>query len=89
MTISSEEAGDRKETFLDWAITHWRWFVVPIVLLFALNNIAGLVVGIMGLSAVVNGFVGRVLKAKRVVQQVQQMVASPDEPPPAREARLP
>ncbi len=89
MTISSEEAGDRKETFLDWAITHWRWFVVPIVLLFALNNIAGLVVGIMGLSAVVNGFVGRVLKAKRVVQQVQQMVASTDEPPPAREARLP
>lgn len=89
MTVSSEEAGDRKETLFDWAIAHWRWFVVPVVLLFALNNIAGMVVGIMGLSAVVNGLIGRVLKAKRVVQQVQQMVASPDEPPPAREAPLP
>ncbi len=80
MTSSSEEAGDRKETFLDWAVTHWRWFVVPIVLLFALNNIAGLVVGITGLIALANRVAGRALKARRVVEQVQQIVSGPDDP---------
>ncbi len=79
MTISGEESRDWKEILVDWVEARWRWLIVAVVLLFALNNLVGLVVGSMGLIAVVNRVVGRVLKARRVVQQVQQIVANPDD----------
>ena len=53
--------------------------IVAVVLLFAFNNLVGLVVGIMGLTAFVNRVVGRFLTMRRVVQQVQQTVAKPDD----------
>ncbi len=79
MTNSGEESRDWTEVLVDWVGARWRWVIVAVVLLFALNNLAGLVVGIMGLTAVVNRVVGRVLAMRRVVQQVQQTVTKPDD----------
>ncbi len=78
MTISGEESRDWKEILVDWIAARWRWLIVAIALLFALNNLVGLVVGFMGLIALVNRVVGRVLRARRVVQQVQEIVTKPD-----------
>jgi len=41
----------------------------------------GFVVGAMGLLAFANGVIGRALKPRRLVEQVQQMVAEPDDLP--------
>ena len=79
MTISGEESQDWKETLVDWVGARWRWLIVAVVLLFAFNNLVGLVVGITGLIAFANSVVGRVLRARRVVQQVQQIVTNPDD----------
>ena len=79
MTISDEESRDWKEIPMDWVAARWRWLVVAVLLLFALNNLVGSVVGFMGLIAFGNRVVGRVLRARRVVQQVQQIVANPDD----------
>ena len=79
MTISGEESRDWKEILMDWVGARWRWLIVAVVLLFALNNLVGSIVGIMGLIAFVNRVVGRVLRARRVVQQVQQIVTNPDD----------
>ena len=64
---------------MDWVGARWRWLIVAVVLLFALNNLVGSVVGIMGLIAFANRVVGRVLRARRVVAQVQQIVTNPDD----------
>ncbi len=79
MTISGEESRDWKEILVDWIAARWRWLIVAIALLFALNNLGGSVVGIMGLIAFANHVVGRVLRTRRVVQQVQQIVTNPDD----------
>ncbi len=79
MTISGEESRDWKEILVDWVGARWRWLIVAVVLLFAFNNLVGLVVGIMGVVAFVNRIVGRVLRTRRVVQQVQQIVTDPDD----------
>ena len=78
MTISDEESRDWTKAPVAWVGARWRWLVVAVLLLFALNNFVGAVVGIMGLIAVVNGVVGRALRARRVLQQIQQVVASPE-----------
>jgi len=65
---------------MDWVVARWRWLLVAVVLLFVFNKFVGLVVGGMGLMAFVSGVVGRVLKARRVVQQIQQIVTNPDDP---------
>jgi hypothetical protein len=80
MTISGEESRDWKEIPMDWVVARWRWLLVAVVLLFVFNKFVGLVVGGMGLMAFVSGVVGRVLKARRVVQQIQQIVTNPDDP---------
>ena len=64
---------------MDWAEARWRWLIVAVLLLFAFNNLVGLVVGFLGLIAFVNRAVGRVLRARRVVQHVQQIVTTPDD----------
>ena len=79
MTTSGEESRDWKEILMDWVGARWRWLIVAVVLLFAFNNLVGSIVGIMGLIAFVNRVVGRVLRARRVVQQVQQIVTNPDD----------
>ena len=79
MTTPVEESPDGKEVLVDWVGAHWRWLIVAVLLLFAFNNLAGLVVGVMGLIAVANRVVGRVLKARKLVQQVQQIVTNPDD----------
>ncbi len=79
MTISDEESRDWKEILVDWVGARWRWLIVAVVLLFAFNNLVGLVVGFMGLIALANRVAGRVLRTRRVVQQVQQIVTNPDD----------
>jgi len=54
--------------------------VAAFVLLFVINNIAGLLVGALGLIAFANRIAGRLLSAQRVVQQVQEIVSDPDDP---------
>ena len=63
---------------MDWVAARWRWLIVAVLLLFAFNNLVGLVVGSLGLIAFTNRIAGRVLGARRVVQQVQQIVSDPD-----------
>jgi len=53
--------------------------VVAVLLLFAFNNFVGLVVGSLGLLAFANRIAGRVLSARRLLQQVQQIVSDPDD----------
>ena len=79
MTISGEESRDWKGIVVNWLEARWRWLIVAVLLLFAFNNLVGLVVGGMGLIAFANRVVGRVLSARRVVQQVQQIVSNPDD----------
>jgi len=81
MTISGEDPRDWKEILADWLGARWRWLIVAVLLLFAFNNLVGSVVGIMGLIAFVNRVVGRALRARKVIQQVQQIVANPDDLP--------
>ena len=80
MTTSGEESRDWKAILVEWVEARWRWLIVAVVLLFALNNFVGLVVGAMGLIAFANRVVGRLLRARRVVQQVQQIVTNPNDP---------
>ncbi len=79
MTTPAPEPRDWKEILANWVAARWRVLIVVVVLLFAFNNIVGLVVGFMGLIAFVNRIAGRVLKARRVVQQVQQIVTNSDD----------
>ncbi len=79
MTMSGEESRDWQEILVDWVAARWRWLIVAVLLLFAFNNLVGLVVGSMGLIALANRVVGRVLRTRRLVQQVQQIVANSDD----------
>tara|TARA_Y100000590_G_scaffold465364_1_gene637469 strand:- start:7472 stop:7750 length:279 start_codon:yes stop_codon:yes gene_type:complete len=79
MTISDERPRDWKEDLVDWVGSQWRWILVGIVLLFAFNRLAGLAAGLMGLIALVNRIVGRAMKMRKVVEQVQQIVTEPDD----------
>ena len=67
------------EIVADWVAARWRWLIVAVLLLFAFNNIVGVVVGFTGLIAFANRIAGRVLKAQRMVQQVQEIVTNPDD----------
>ena len=79
MTISGEKSRDWKETLVNWIGSQWRWIVAIIVLLFAFNRLAGLVAGSMGLIALINRVVGRAMKMRTVVEQVQQIVTNSDD----------
>jgi hypothetical protein len=79
MTESGEVSRDWKGTIADWIWARWRWLIALVVLVFALNNLAGSVVGIVGLIALANRTAGRLLKARSVVQQVRQIVTDPDD----------
>ncbi len=79
MTTPEKESRNWMDMTGDWVWSKWRWLVGGVVLLFALNNIAGLVVGALGAIAFLNGILGRVLKARRAVEQIQKIVANPDD----------
>jgi hypothetical protein len=63
-----------------WLGARWQWLVVGVLLLFALNKLVGLIVASLGLITFANGIAGRLLGARRVVQQVQELVRDPDDP---------
>ena len=80
MTISGQDARDSKAKLGDRIGARWRRLIVAVLLLFVINNLVGLVVGSLGLIAFANRIAGRVLSARRVVQQVQQIMSDPDDP---------
>ena len=51
MTISGQDSRDWEEKLGAWIGARWRWLFVAVLLLFALNNLVGLVVGSLGLIA--------------------------------------
>ncbi len=79
MTTSDQDAQDWKGKLGDWIATRWRGLIVAVVLLFVLNNLAGLLVGSLGLIAFANRIAGRVLGARRVIQQVREIVSDSDD----------
>ena len=79
MTISGQDSRDWGEKLGAWLGARWRWLIVAVLLLFAFNNLVGVVVGSLGLLAFANRIAGRLLGARRVVQQVQQVVSDSDE----------
>ncbi len=79
MTTSGQDARGWRGKLGDWIGARWRWLIIAVVLLFALNNLVGMVVGSLGLIAYAHRIAGRVLSARRVVQQVQQIVSDPDD----------
>jgi len=60
-----------------WA--RWRLWVVLVVVLFALNSLAGTFAGALGLIAFANRITGRALRARRLVQEARQIVADSDQ----------
>ncbi|HIF21178.1 MAG TPA: hypothetical protein EYQ27_04550 [Gemmatimonadetes bacterium] len=79
MTSSGQDARDWTDRVGDWIAARWRWLVAGALLIFALNNIAGFLVGALGLIAFVNRIAGRVLGAKRVVDHVKQIANDRDD----------
>ena len=79
MTISGQDSPDWGERLGAWLGARWQWVLAGVLLLFALNNIVGLVVGAVGLLAFANGIVGRLLGARRVLVQVQEIVSGPED----------
>lgn len=77
MTTSDEAPPDWKTSLGDRVWGRWRLLVVLVVVVFALNSLAGLVVGGVGLIAFANRIAGRFLTARRVVQQVREIVIDP------------
>lgn len=83
MTTSSDESRDWKEALADRVWAQWRWLVVGIVLLFVLNNLAGVAAGALGLIAFASRVSGQLLKARRMAQEVRRIVTdSKDSPHP-------
>ena len=78
MTIPGDAPRDWKETVGDWLWARWRWLAVAVVLLFALNNLAGMIAGAVGLISFLGRFSGRLLAARRMAEEVRQVVSGPD-----------
>lgn len=79
MTISGQSSQDREGRLGAWVRARWQWLIVAVLLLFALNKLVGGVVGAVGLIVFANRLAGRLLAARRVVQQVHQVVSDPDD----------
>jgi len=75
MTTPKETRRDWKEALDDRLWAQWRWLIALVVLVFVLNNLVGLMVGALGLIAFANRIAGRALRARRLAQQVRQIVA--------------
>ncbi len=79
MTVPSETPRDWREALEDRVWARWRWLIVLVVFVFVLNNLAGFLVGIVGVLALANRIAGRVMNARRLAQQVRQIVADPSD----------
>ena len=79
MTESGQDTRDWMGKLGDWIGARWRGLILAVLLLFALNNLAGLIVGALEMIAFANRIAGRALSARRVVQQVQQIVSDRDD----------
>ncbi len=79
MTVPSETPGDWMEALEDRVWARWRWLIVLVLFVFVLNNLAGFLVGIVGVLALANRIAGRVMNARRLAQQVRQIVADPSD----------
>ena len=79
MTVPSETPRDWREALEDRVWARWRWLIVLVVFVFVLNNLAGFLVGIVGVLALANRIAGRVVNARRLAQQVRQIVADPSD----------
>jgi hypothetical protein len=77
---SNDDPRSWKEALADRVWARWRWLLVAVLVLFALNNMAGFVAGAVGVIALANRAAARVLKARRVVEQVRRVVAEPADP---------
>ena len=69
-----EPPQDWKERSADWVWARWGWLLAGVLLLFALNNLVGFVVGALGFLALAHRVAGRLIKAGRVVQQVRETI---------------
>ena len=79
MTVPGETPRDWREALEDRVLARWRWLIVLVVFVFVLNNLAGFLVGIVGVLALANRIAGRVMNARRLAQQVRQIVADPSD----------
>lgn len=79
MSDTSEDARDWEGRVGAWLGARWKWLLAGVLLLFALNNLVGLVVGAVGMLLFANRIAGRLLGARRLAQQVQQIVRDPDD----------
>ena len=50
MTISGQDIQDWKGKLGDWLAARWRGLIVAVLLLFVLNNLAGLLAGFSGID---------------------------------------
>lgn len=79
MTMPNETPRDRKQALDDGTRARWRWLIALVVLVFVLNNLAGLIIGGLGVIAFANRIAGRAIKAQRLAQQVRRVVSDPSD----------
>jgi len=79
MSPTADAPPDRKEAFADRVWAQWRWLVAAVILVFVLNNFLGVIAGAAGALAFAGRISGRLLKARRMVEEVQRLVADPDD----------
>lgn len=75
--MTSESRG-WEERLGAWLGARWQWLVMGVVLLFALNNVVGILVGAVGMLLFAHRIAGRLLGAGRVVAQIQEIVGDSD-----------
>ena len=74
-----EPKKDWRDALADRFWARWRLWLVLVVLIFALNSLAGILAGTLGVIAFANRLAGRALSARRMVQQARDLVADRDE----------
>ena len=79
MTEPNQDSPDWGEKVGAWLGARWQWLVVGVLLLFALNNLVGVIVGAVGLILFANRIAGRLLSAGRMAQQVHRIIGDPDD----------
>ena len=79
MTATPEPRPDWRDALADRFWARWRLWVVVVVLVFALNSLAGILAGSLGLIAFANRMAGRALRARRMVEEARRIVADSDD----------
>jgi len=79
MTTSPEPTPDWRDALADRFWARWRLWVVVVALVFALNSLAGVLAGSLGLIAFAHRIAGRALRARRMVEEARRIVADSDD----------